>query len=208
MSGIKRVSPQSVHARPTAIKIATLGIAWLQQERHLRVRQTEELRRALATAAEFRGWIASGPDPAAPALKDVASLTRAGSKQLAMGLAEELAAKKKEPQEQKKISNSIQKLADKKKGWDEPIEIEYFFTGREGDRLATKTEVFTLANQDEARDAVALMEKKSGSWETLRNQLLEDIKGRQKQVKGLDAELQDFVEFTRSLIHEVLAILH
>ena len=208
MSGTTRVSPQSVHARPTAVKIASIAIAWIKQEHKLRVRQREELRRALAEAAEFRNWIASGPDPAAPALKDVMSLIRAGAKQMDKELAKAVAEKKKESQNLQKVADSLQKLADKKKGWDEPIEVDYHFTGREGDRLATKTETFILANQDEAKDALAAMEKKFNSWETLRNQMLEDLKAQQKQVKGLQSEIQAFAEASRGLVDDVLAILY
>jgi len=207
MSARTRVGPGSAEARPTAIKIASIAIAWIKQERHLRVRQREELRRAFATAAEFRGWIASGPNPTDPAIKDVISLTKAGAKHMAQDLVERVALKKKESQTLQKTADSIAKMAEKG-DWDEPVEVDYSFTGREEDHLATKTETFTLANADEARDAVALMEKKSGSWETLRVQMLEDLKGKQKQVKGLEAEIKDFAEFARGLVDDVLAILH
>jgi hypothetical protein len=179
----------------------------MKQEQHLGVRQREQLRRAVATAAEFRGWMESGADPAAPAIKDVKNLTIAGSEALAQALVEEMARKKKEVLELQKVADSLYELAEKD-DFEEPIEIDYFHTAREGDGLATRTQTVVLTSATEATDAAAAIEKKLDSWEKLRVQMVEDLKVQQKQLKELENLIAEFAEASRSVVGDVLAILH
>jgi hypothetical protein len=180
----------------------------MNQDRRLRIRQREELRRALAKAADLRGWAAAaGADPMALAIKDVKSLTKAGSQFLAQDLRDELADKKVEVSQLRELAESIHELADTA-DWEEPVEISYSHTAREGDGLATRTQTVTLVDAGEANDAAAAIEKKLDSWENLRIQMLDDIKGRQRQVKELEDSISAFAESSRGVVGDVLAILH
>lgn len=179
----------------------------MQQDRRLRVRQGEELRRALTVAAELRGWAAIGDDSMASAIKDVKSLTKVGSGLIAQELENELADKKNEVKELQKVADAIHELADTA-DWEEPIEVSYSHTARDGDGLATKTETVILADAGEARDAAAAIEKKLDSWEKLRSQMLENLKQRKGQLGELDDSIAAFAESSRDVVGDVLAILH
>jgi hypothetical protein len=179
----------------------------MEQDRQLRVRQREDLRRALASAAEFRGWAATGADPMASAIKDVKILTKAGSHFLAKGLEQELADKKTEVAQLKKVADSIHKLADTE-DWEKPVEVSYCHTVRDGTGLATKTQTLILADAGEARDAAALIEKKLDNWEKLRVLMVEDLKQRRRQVDEMEDSISAFAESSRGVVDDVLAILH
>ena len=97
--------------RQAALKLASLAMAWMKQDQQLGVRQREELRRALATTAEFRGWAAIGTDPMTSAIKDVKTLTKAGSQYIARDLENEVADKKTEVSTLRGVADSIHVLA-------------------------------------------------------------------------------------------------
>jgi len=206
-TGPRRASTRSPEARQTAMKLASLAIAWMKQDGRLRVRQYEELRRALAKVAEFRGWAATGADPVAPAIKDVKSLTKAGSQFIAQELVEEVADKKTEVSRLRKVADSFHELADTAE-WGGPVEVSYSHTAREGDGLATKTQTLTLVDAGEAKEAAATIEKKLDTWEKLRSQMLEDLKQRQHQLTEMEDSIPAFAEASRATVGDVLAILH
>ena len=187
--------------------MASLALAWMKQDRELRVRQREELRRALTTAAESRGWAVSGADPMASAIKDVNKLTKAGSKVIAQELADELADKKKEVSQLKKVANSMYKLAGAE-DWEDPVEVSYSHTARDGNGLATKTQTVTLVDATEAKEAAAAIERKLETWEKLRVQMLDDLKGQQRQLNEMEESISAFAESSKGLVGDVLAILH
>ena len=203
----RRPGPRSPEARPAAMRLATLAMAWMEQDRQLRVRQREELRRALATAADFRGWAATGADPMASAIKDVKSLTKAGSHFLAKDLEKELEDKKNEVLQLQKVADSMNRLADTE-SWENPVEVSYSHTVREGDGLGTRTQTLTLVDAGEARDAAATIEKKLVNWEKLRVLMLEDLKQRRRQVDEMEEGIAAFAESSRGVVDDVLAILH
>lgn len=187
--------------------MASLALAWMDQDRELRVRQREELRRALTAAAEYRGWAATGENSVASAIKDVNKLTKVGSKVIAEELAEELADKKVETAQLREVAESIHELAGNG-DWEDPIEVSYCHTVRDGDGLATKTQILTLADATEAKDAAAVIERKIDSWEKLRAQMQDHLKLRQKKVKEMEGSIPDFAESSKGLVDDVLAILH
>jgi hypothetical protein len=189
------------------MKLASLAIAWMKQDGRLRVRQYEELRRALAKVAEFRGWAATGADPVAPAIKDVKSLTKAGSQFIAQELVEELADKKTEVSRLREVADSFHELADTAE-WGGPVEVSYSHTAREGDGLATRTQTLTLVDAGEAKEAAATIEKKLDTWEKLRSQMLEDLKQQQHQLTEMEDSIPAFAEASRATVGDVLAILH
>ncbi len=192
--------------RQAALKLASLAMAWMKQDRQLRVRQREELRRALARAAEFRGWAAIGGDPMESAIKDVKSLTKSGSNFIAQELEAELADKKIEVSQLREVAISIHELAGTA-DWGDPVEVSYSHTVRAGDGRATRPETLNLVDAGEAKEAAATIEKRLDTWEKLRGQMLDDLKRRQRQVNEMRDSISAFAESSRGLVGEVLAIL-
>ena len=178
----------------------------MKQEGLLRVRQREELRRALTKAAEFRGWTGTGADPMGSAIKDVKSLTKAGSHFIALALEDELENKRNEVSQLREVAESINELADTA-DWEEPIEVSYSHTARDGDGLATKTQTVTLLNEGEAKDAAAAIVKRLDNWEKLRVQMLEDLKRKQHLLVEMEDVIPAFAESSREVVNDVLTIL-
>ena len=143
----------------------------------------------------------------ATAIKDVKTLTKAGSQFIAEELEVELAEKKAEVTELKGVAESMHELADTA-DWEEPVEVSYSHTARNGDGLATKTQTLTLADAGEARDAAAAIEKRLDTWEKLRIQMLEDLKQKQRQLGEMEESIPAFAESSKTVVGDVLAILH
>jgi hypothetical protein len=187
--------------------LATLAKAWAIQDGRLRVRQREQLRRALAAAAECLGWGMIIDDAVETATRDVAKLTKAGTRALTRDLADELASKKTEMSQLEKVSSSMHKLAEKN-AFVDPVEVSYSRTAREADHLVTKTESVTLTDAQEAEDAAQMIEKKMTSWGKLREEMVEDLKREQRQLDELEDSLPGFVESSKGTVREVFATLY
>lgn len=191
--------------------LAALALLRAKQGGQLNVRQREELRRALARAAENLSWnvmAASTDEPVVKASKDVMNLVTRGAKSIAEDLATELANKKTEMTVLGRTHKAIHKLADKH-DFEEPAEITYTHTARDGvDGYQTNTETLTFATATEARDEADKIEKKMDSWNKLREAMLVDLKQKQKQVAQLPDTQGAFVESTRTLLRDVFATLH
>jgi hypothetical protein len=188
--------------------LASLALARMRQDGSLKVRQREQLRRALATAADAMGWVAMGgetPDRVKRATRDVTALADAGASALEGDLADEVAGKKSELEELERVTRSVQMLAmDAHASF--PAEVEFSHTARHGTRhLVTKTETLTLSDADEAQNAVATLEKRMESWAKLRDQMLEELKDKQRQIQDMKATLASFVDASQGLVGEVLA---
>ncbi len=190
--------------------LATLALARMKQDGSLRVRQREQLRRALTTAGTRLGWVTLRgglTERVQCATKDVAALAGAGAEALEGTLAAAVADKKREIVELGRVAASIQSMADDDASF--PAEIEYSHTARSGTKLlVTKTETLTLGDRDEALNTAALLEKRIGGWEKLRDQMLVDLKDRQRQLRALKGTLSGFVDSSRGLVGEVLATLY
>ncbi len=191
-------------------EMASLALERLRQDGRLRVRQREQLRRALSTAADALGWPSapgSDTDKIKAATKDMAKLADGGARSLEQDLVELLAEKKTEMQRLEKVAQEIQELAaDAKTSY--PAVIEYSHTARDGSRgLVTKTETLTLNDADEALSAAASIEKRLESFAKLRDQMIEDLKHRQRQVAEMREELPSFVASSNALVAEVIATL-
>lgn len=188
--------------------LASLALARMRQDGSLRVRQREQLRRALATAADAMGWVAiagSTEDRVTRAKRDVAALADAGAHALERDLADEVAGKKSELEQLKDVARSVQKLA-VDAGASYPTEVEYSHTARHGTRhLITKTETLTLSDADEAQNAAATLEKRMEGWAKLRDQMLEELKYKQGQIRDMKGTLSGFLDASQGLLGEVLA---
>ena len=90
-----------------------------------------------------------------------------------------------------------------------PQDVSYSHTARDATvGLVTKTEELTLADAGEARDAAQVIEKRTETWGKLREQMIADLKQKQKQLEEMKSELTEFAESTQGLVREVLATLH
>lgn len=188
-------------------KLATLAKAWMIQDGRLRVRQREQLRRALFAAAELLEWSMISENAVEIAMRDVAKLTKVGTRALTRDIANELASKKKEMSELEKFASSMTKLAEKD-DFADPVEVSYSRTAREADHLVTKTELLTLTEAQGAVDAAQTVEKKMVSWGKLRDEMIEDLKKQQRQLDELKDSLSGFVESSKRTVREVFATLY
>ncbi|MDH5590755.1 MAG: hypothetical protein OEZ65_10630 [Gemmatimonadota bacterium] len=188
--------------------LASIALAWLSQGRQLKVRQREDLRRSIATAAESFGWDTIDLDQLETATKNVSKLTRSGTRSIARQLEDELAVKKAEMSHLKKTAASVRKLSEKA-DFAEPIEVSYTHTAREGSqRLVTRTETLTLVEPSEAKEAADTIEKRLDGWDKLRVQMVDDLKRRQGQLEELRESVSEFAESSKGLVREVFAVMH
>ena len=191
-------------------KVASLALERLHQDGTLKVRQREQLRRALARAANVLDWDmipGTRTDRVAAATEDVATLADIGAHSLEQDLAEELEEKKAEIKELEKVAKAVQKLAaDPDTAY--PAEVEYSHTARNGSRsLVTKTETVTLADADEALKAAADIEKRLENYAKLRDQMLAELKEQKRHLDEMRTGLPSFVQSSNVLVGEVLATL-
>lgn len=191
-------------------KMATLALQKSRQEGLLKVRQKEQLRRALATAAESLGWdLIPGDrtDRVAAAARDMTLLADAGAKSLEQDLVELLDGKKNELKELKKVVKSVAALATDKKA-EFPAEIDYSYTARNGTRgLYTKLDSVTVNDPDEALSAAAAIEKRFDSVTKLRDEMLIELKAKLRQVGEVRKDAPAFVEASSGIVVDVLATL-
>ena len=205
-STARKVDIRSAETQLIGRKLAAMALAWVKQDGQLGVRQKEKIRRALSAAAEALNWAVIHDDPYETAAKDVVKLTNAGAKALAKDLADELVSKKAEMTQLKKAAAALVKLSEKG-DFTDPIEFTYTRTAREAHGLGTKTEVLTLLDADEALNGAAVIEKKTPSWEKLRDLMLEALKKEQKLIAVTKDRVPEFVDSTKGTVKEVFATL-
>ncbi len=200
----------SAELRQTFRDIAALAIAKFEQEGQLNVRQGEQLRRALASAAEELGWneLALGTDePVREIRKIVLRLTRNGAKAIAKDLEGELAVKKKETKELAKFAASLHKMAASSKT-EYPLMLQYDYTARDASKnLVTRTEELELNEASEVTSAAEGMERSTPSRQKLTDAKIVEIKATQARVAEVTKGLPEFTATLDTLIEEVLATL-
>lgn len=191
-------------------KMASLAVQKARQEGALKVRQREQLRRALATAAEELGWdLIPGDksDRVAAVTRDMTQLADAGAKSLERDLVGLLDDKKNELKELKKVVKSVNALASDKKA-EFPAEIDISLTARNGTRgLFTKTETLTVNDADEALGAAAKLEKRLDNVAKLRDEMLVELKAKLRQITEVRRDADKFVEASNPIVLDVLATL-
>ena len=185
-------------------------MARYRQAGEFRVRQQEQLRRALRAAGEALGWELLTLDPSdgtEEVVADIRRLTQAGIRQLERDLEAEISEKREEVRQLKKIVNVLSTLAEK----DEaafPTEIEYRYTAKRGkDELVTKTEEVLLEDPEEAEKTADQLERRLDRLSLLRDQMVEHLRQRRATLSAAKAELRGFVRGTDWLVDEVLATL-
>lgn len=201
-----RSAGENPESGATSLKLASLAAAWLTQDRELKVRQREELRRALNRVAEIRTWVASETDPPTTALQDVEDFTQTGLRLIQKELRDELADKKKEVSRLKKVAEALKDLAGTD-GWEDPVEVSYSHTVRQADGLATQTDTLTLVDTGEAEEAAAAFEKKLDNWEKLRSQMQDDLERRKRDLKEVAKFVSAFAASSETVVVDVLDII-
>ncbi len=205
----REVNTRSPEARETARKLGCLALSWTLQKQRLLVREREELRRAVASAADFMGWrLIVDDDPVEVARKDILKLSRSGARVLTKELADETAEKKAEITQLKKSIRALQKMATEE-AFEEPVEFNYDHTARKPSQgLVTKTETLELTTPTEAGDAANAIENKLETWGKLREEMLIVLKGRDEDLDEMKSSLAAFAKDSEPLIRHVLATLH
>lgn len=190
--------------------MASLALQQLRQEGALRVRQREQLHRALATAADAMDWTTipgSNSDRVAAATKDMTRLTEAGAEALERDVLALLDEKKGEVAQLKAVVKTVKALADDDEAT-YPAEISYSHTARNGSQgLYTKIETLTVAGASEAVSAAAALEKKLDRFGRLRDEMLVEMKVRKKQIEEMRRTVAGFVDSSNSIVLDVLATL-
>lgn len=196
--------------RQIARQVTALAVLRLKQGGRLNVRQREDLRRALAEAGERMQWsmtAATSEDPVAAVSKSVKKMVRSGARSLKREVADDLTEKKREEARLEKVIEKIREIAD-----DEdmvyPVEISYSHTARDATRgLVTKTETLSFEDAKEARQAAKTIEKRMGRWSKLRDQMLDELKQRQKRVAEVTGNLSEFMDSSQGLLRDVIVTL-
>jgi len=177
----------------------------------LKVRQREQLRRTLVMAGGLLAWdiLPNGTaDPVEEASKHVKKLARDGTRAIAKDLADETADKRAETKQIKGVAKALLKLAKDRKT-EYPAEVIYVHTTKNpAQGLVTKTETLTLNDAGEAEDAAANLEKRLPRSSDLKDQMLVELKQKQKVLDEMKAGLPEFVDSSKPLLGEVFAILH
>ena len=203
----KRLTLSSSAVKDIARALTTLGLVHVEQDGLLNVRQTEELRRALAEAGEALAWdvkSATSANPMPDVVKDLKKLVKAGAKTLKAEVAAELKKKSSEERKLEKTVEVLTKLTEKsEKAF--PAEISYSHTARDITRgFFTKTEEIVLEDVSQAKETLATVEKSLNRWGKLRVQMHEELQQTDKRLKVLVSDLEPFVISSRRLIDELL----
>ena len=112
----KRLTLSSSAVKDIARALTTLGLVHVEQDGVLNVRQSEELRRALAEAGEALAWdvkSATSANPMPDVVKDLKKLVKAGAKTLKAEVAAELKKKSSEERKLEKTVEVLTKLTEK-----------------------------------------------------------------------------------------------
>lgn len=191
-------------------ELAAIALARIKQQGRLKVRQKEQLRRAIARAGETLGWAATAPfksDPVAELSREVGKLVKRGARRMKRNIRQELEEKESEIKELKKVVKQVEKLADDPDSL--PTEITYQHTARHASQgLVTKTETLELEDEEAARKAAKKMNKRIKRWTKYRDQMLEELEQERQYLRDTTKNLSEFVDTSRPVLGEVLATMH
>ncbi len=191
--------------------MADLALTRTTQGGRLNVRQRESLRRALIEAGTALLWnemALRGENSLDVIADDLAKLTKSGVRVIEREIEDELKMKRSELKQLQKVADQARKVAEAKDP-KLPTEITYLHTARAAAQgLITKEVVVEVTTKDEAQSCADGIEKSLGRWENLRDQMVDELKKKNAQLSTLNDSIADFVQAQRSLIREVVAILH
>lgn len=207
---VRSVLAHEPEVKLVARRFAALALVFNEPESVLNVRQLEQLRRGLATAAEPLGWnirTASSDNPIGEVTGDVLKLSKAGAKAMEKDLADELARKKTELAQLETTADTARTLSEDASAT-YPAEITYFFTGRDASGgLVTKTDTLEPNDAAEALKAALNIEKTIPSKTKLNGLMIIDLKEQQRKLAAMTKALPEFVKSTHDLLRDVIANL-
>lgn len=191
-------------------RLGALAVAQYRQAGDFRVRQQEQLRRAIRAAGEAMRWeLLAGAEPAGTReiKADFRRLTQAGMRLLERDLEAEIAEKREEIRQLRKIVDALAKLASDDDA-QFPAQVEYQYTARQGkDDLVTRTDELVLEDRGQAAKAAEQLEKRLDRLGVLRDEMIDKLKKRQRALADARLELPSFVRDADPLVDEVLATL-
>lgn len=165
----------------------------------------------MAEAGDSLGWAevaATGRDPLTVVRADVKKMLRSGTKSLKRTVEAELEAKSEEAGRIETVVEKLQDLADAGESAF-PTEFTFERTAKSGTtKFKVTTEVVTVADPDEAAKAARKLEKSLPRWGRIRDAAVEDLKARQETLALVGRNLSDVLDGWRSLMKEVLIVMH
>ena len=192
-------------------QVAALALTRISQDGRLNVRQTDQLRRALAEAGDVLLWTemtVNSADPVAFVSDELAKITKAGVKVIEKEIEEELKEKKTEITRLEEVVAKVRKLAEAKNP-KLPVDILYDHTARAAAQgLITKTETVTVTTPEEATSCGNSIEKSMNRWTNLRDQMVAGLEEKEEQLEVVRVTLADFVAEQRPMVLAVIAVLH
>jgi hypothetical protein len=192
-------------------QVAALALVRTSQGGRLNVRQNEELRRALTEAGDVLRWIemtVSVSDPVAVVSDDLVKITKSGVKVIEKEIEQELKEKKTEMKRLEAVVAKARKLAEAKDP-KLPTDIVYEHTAKAAAQgLITKTETVTVTAPEEATSCADSIEKSMNRWENLRNQMVDGLEKKAAELEIVGGNLSEFVKSQRTVLREVIAVLH
>ncbi|MBO76849.1 MAG: hypothetical protein CME17_05390, partial [Gemmatimonadetes bacterium] len=166
-----KTSTSSAKTSEISREIAHLAFLKVKQDDSLNVRQQEQLRRALMSLGEVLGWAvtsANSEDPIADISKSTRKMMANGARSIKRSLANDLAKKKAEITELKKVARSIRKLSENPKTA-YPLEITYHRSARDSvQSMFTKTEEIEADDAEATLACAEAIERNIEHWTTLR----------------------------------------
>jgi len=191
-------------------QLATLALAHGEQDGLLGVRQSEQLRRALAKAGDVLCWTGTAASTTAVVVevsKDVLAMAKSGSKAMERDLAEELAAKEIEMTQLTDKAAAARELAEDPNA-SYPAEIIYSYTVRDAYQgLVTRTETVTVNDAKETQSAADGVERNLPGRGELRDLMIVDLKQQQVQLDVMTRTLPDFIKSSHDLLEDVISTL-
>jgi predicted XRE-type DNA-binding protein len=207
---MEKASTSSVQTSLVSREIAHLAFVKVKQDDWLTVRQEEQLRRALMSLGELLAWevtSANSDDPIADVSKSTKKMMTNGARAIKRSLANDMAIKKAEITELKKVARSTRKLSENPKTV-YPFEITYHRSARDSvQSMFTKTEDVEVNNAEETLALAEAIERQIDHWTTLRDIMIAELKLEQKQLGVMTKNLSEFVKSMHTLLGEVVATL-
>ena len=207
---MEKAPTSSVQTSLISREVAHLAFVQVKQDDWLSVRQQEQLRRALMSLGELLGWAitsANSDDPITDISKSTRKMMTNGARAIKRSLANDMAKKKAEITELKKVARSARKLSDNPKTV-YPLEITYHRSARDSvQSMFTKTEEIETDDAEATLACAEAIERNIEHWTTLRDIMIAEIKLEQKHLGVMTKGLSEFVKSMHPLLGEVVATL-
>lgn len=205
------ISLRSTEMRDLAQTLAHLGARRIDKGEPLNTRRREKVRRAFAEAGDALGWSESTAQSERPALlasKDVKTIVRRGIRSLRREIDKDIEVKASEAEQIQEAAEKLRAIAEDENA-EYPMEVSFERTMKSPVHgLMTKTEVFELEDQTDARRAAKKVENSVRRWGRLRDQMLGELEERRERLGALSKDLGLVMDSWRPLLRDVLVTMH